>query len=337
MEKPEKNQENKQKIKLLVIAYYLRRETSEENPVTTPDLCGMLLSRGIKCDRRTLYQDIELLEEFGFPMGKKHVGHAMGYYYKGPLPTEMELRFLYDAVEAANFLPREKADALQNKIARFSDRIGRGALLEDSLHFNRVTRTEESVFDNVKRLGDTIVARKRLGFRYFDLNENRERVFRKLGRRYLVDPIALVYNESNYYLTVYSEKYDAFNIYRVDRMADIEMLPEPVSEKAISMRGKIGSYTAQMFRMFGGEPADVSLRFPDKLLGAVYDKFGMDVQVTRLAENVLEAESTVQLSPTFYGWVFQFGGEMRITGPGKAVREYRKVLKKTLASFSEEE
>lgn len=329
--------DNKQKIKLLVLVEFLRKETSDDMPITTMDMCKKLMEMGIKCDRRTLYQDIELLEEYGFPVGKKHVGHAMGYYYKGSVPNEMELRFLYDAVEAAGFLPRENADALQEKIVRLSTRLGRSRMLEDMLHFNQVVRTDESVFESVKTLGDAIFSRKRAGFRYFDLNENREKVYRKLGRRYLVDPIALVYNEGNYYLTVYSEKYDAFNIYRVDRMADIEILEEPVADKALEMRDKVSSYTAQMFRMFGGEPEDVSLRFPDKLLGAVYDKFGLDILVTRLADNVLEAESTVQLSPTFYGWVFQFGGEMRITGPAKAVREYRKVLKKALAGVSEGE
>ena len=328
-------QENKQKIKLLLIIEFLRKQTSAESPVTTKDMCQKLMEQGIKCDRRTLYQDIELLEEYGFPVGKKHVGHAMGYYYEGTMLNETELRFLFDAIEAAGFLPREQADALQKKITVMAAQLGSRSLPRDLLHFNEVIRTDAAVFKNVKIIGDTIQNQTRLGFRYFDLNEKRERIFRKLGRRYLVDPIALVYNEGNYYLTVYSEKYDAFNIYRVDRMADLEILEEPIAQKALSMRENVGTYTTQMFRMFGGEPEEVSLRFPDKLLGPVYDKFGLDINVTRLADNVLEAESTVQLSPTFYGWVFQFGGEMRITGPSKAVKGYRKAVKKAFSGSLE--
>lgn len=325
--------ENKQKIKLLVIVEHLRKETDADHPITTKNLCRILIEQGIKCDRRTLYQDIELLEEYGFPVKKVHVGHAMGYYYDGTLFDETELRFLADAIEAAGFLPREQADALQRKISMMAAQLGRN-LPRDLLHFNETVRTDAAVFSNVKIIGDAIQKHARLGFKYFDLNEDREKVFRKLGRRYFVDPVALVYNTGNYYLTVYSEKYDAFNIYRVDRMADIEEIEEQSAEKALTLRESVGAYTTQMFRMFGGEPEEVSLRFPDKLLGPVYDKFGLDITVTRLAENVLEAESTVQLSPTFYGWVFQFGGEMRITGPSKAVKGYNKALKKALTGIA---
>ena len=322
-------QENKQKIKLLLIMEFLKKTTSADAPVTTRDMCDKLMEQGIKCDRRTLYQDIELLEEYGFPVAKKHVGHAMGYYYDSARLSEIELRFLTDAVEAAGFLPREQADALEEKLAVIGKQMGL-ALTKEPLHFNETLRTDADVFKNVEIIGNAVLGNNRLGFRYYDLDENREKVFRKLGRRYLVDPVAVIYNESNFYLTVYNEKYDAFNIYRVDRMTDIDILDEPIAGKALTMRENVSAYTTQMFRMFGGETEEVSLRFPDKLLGPVYDKFGLDINVTRLDSNVLEAECTVQLSPPFYGWVFQFGGEMRITGPGKAVKGYRKALKKAL-------
>lgn len=329
--------ENKQKIKLLIIIEYLRKETDEENPVTTKNMCAMLARHGIKCDRRTLYQDIELLYQFGFPVGKKYVGHSMGYYYAGSVLNATELRFLFDSIEVAGFLPRERAEALQKKLTLMAEQLGNRPLPTDLLHFNEIKRTDTAVFENVETIGTALEQQKRIGFKYFDLNENQEKIFRKLGRRYLLDPIALIYNEGNYYLTVFSEKYDAFNVYRVDRMAEVQVLPEPVAEKALEMRKGIAAYTAQMFRMFGGESEEVSLRFPDKLLGAVYDKFGLDITVTRLAENILEAESTVQLSPPFYGWVFQFGGEMRITGPAKAVRGYSKAMKKAAEALAETE
>ena len=328
--------ENKQKIKLLLIMDLLRRETDGEHPMTTKDLCSFLLEKGIKCDRRTLYQDMELLAAFGFSVNKRYVGHSMGYYYEGARFTEDELRFLVDAAEAAAFLPASDAQALQKKIMALGTQLGLH-VSENALHFNTLKRTSSDVFSTVSVLGKAIDEGKRIAFKYFDLNEKHERVFRKLGRRYILDPVSIIYNDGNYYLTVYSEKYGASSVYRVDRMAEVETLEEPVRPEAVALRKATGQNISEMFHMYAGETEEVSLRFPDRLLGPVYDKFGDSIQVSRLSENVLEAEATVQLSPTFFGWLFQFAGEMKITGPAKAIRLYKKAVMKAAEPFLKEE
>ncbi len=35
-------------------------------------------------------------------------------------------------------------------------------------------------------------------------------------------------------------------------------------------------------------------------------------------------------SPTFYSWVFQWGGKIRIEGPDAAVEEYKEMARKAL-------
>lgn len=323
----EEKASNKQKIKLLLIMDYLRRETDAAHPVTTNAMIAYLKGLGISCDRRTLYQDIELFNGFGFEVKKKQVRHAMGYYLDRERLTAPEMRFLTDAVEAADFLPGGQAEKLKEKLIVLGESLG----LEpdgDALCFHERERTGVDVFESVRQLSACIAEKKRVGFRYFDLDENRERVYRKAGRRYLTDPAALVYNEGYYYLVVYSEKYDSLTTYRVDRMADVRALEEPVSEKALAVREGISERVRQTFRMYGGEPCKVKLSFPRKLLGPVYDKFGEGVAVRKTGEDEFEAQCEVQLSPTFYGWVFQFGGEMRVTGSARAMHGYEKAVRK---------
>ena len=55
--------EKGQRLKLLKLWEILRQETDETHPMTTPELLQRLADIDIKCDRRTLYADIQALNE----------------------------------------------------------------------------------------------------------------------------------------------------------------------------------------------------------------------------------------------------------------------------------
>ena len=73
--------------------------------------------------------------------------------------------------------------------------------------------------------------------------------------------------------------------------------------------------------MYGGQLQEITIQFENCLIGAVYDKFGEDTQMRRISEEVCEATVTVLISPTFWGWIFQFGGKMKIVSPDIIVNE----------------
>ena len=158
-------------------------------------------------------------------------------------------------------------------------------------------------------------------FLYYDLNEKRKKVYRKEGHHYVVEPIALVFNEDNYYLMVYSAKHDNTGTYRIDRMESVEIIEEPLCEKAVSLRGTMPEHTEQTFKMFAGPVEDIVLQFPPNLIGPVYDKFGEDTQMMRSGDHII-ASVKVQISPTFQGWVCQFGGEMKVLTPHFVKEKY---------------
>jgi hypothetical protein len=79
--------------------------------------------------------------------------------------------------------------------------------------------------------------------------------------------------------------------------------------------------------MFSGQIEDVTLEFDRCLIGAVYDKFGEHIQMTASSANKCTATIKVRISPTFWGWLFQFGNLMKITAPEKAISECAQRLK----------
>ena len=74
--------------------------------------------------------------------------------------------------------------------------------------------------------------------------------------------------------------------------------------------------------MFNGPQETVTLTFDDALINAMFDKFGEDIPMERVDEHTCRVTVPVRVSPIFFGWVFQFGDLMRVTGPEGIVKEY---------------
>jgi|GEM_PF-5889978 len=73
-----------------------------------------------------------------------------------------------------------------------------------------------------------------------------------------------------------------------------------------------------------GELEDVVLQFDRALVEPVFDKFGEDVPMMPVNDDTLAATVHVQISPTFFGWLAQFGGRMKVLSPDNVVAQYKK-------------
>ncbi len=319
--------DNKQKIKLLQLNEMLRQESDPEHPLRTVVICDKLKTFGISCDRRTLSKDIKVLREFGFDIKEKMIGHEKGYYVDQRGFSVAELKIMIDAIQAASFVTKDKTDDLVYRIATMGGTRKSDILKSNIVCFNTRKHTNEEIYSNVEVLEKALQEKTQASFYYFDLNEKGERVYRKEKKRYVVEPMALIFNEDNYYLMCFSSKYDGITNYRVDRMEDVQVEEEPVTPGAIIDDSDIAEYTKQAFKMYGGPVIDITLEFDDKLLGVVEDKFGEDVNVVRTGPDKLVASVQVQESPVFWGWLFQFGKQMKILSPESLVKQYKDRVK----------
>ena len=178
-----------------------------------------------------------------------------------------------------------KTNELISKIAALSSSNKAEVLKGNTVIFNSIKHSNESIYYNIGYLNEAIENNRQVSFNYYDLDEDASKVYRKNKERYVTDPMALVYNHDNYYLMTYSSKYDAIVNYRVDRMDSVEVEEKAVCSKAIIQTDNISSYTEQVFKMFGGPTKDIVLQFDSSLMGIIYDKFGEDVKMMRHNED----------------------------------------------------
>ena len=60
------------------------------------------------------------------------------------------------------------------------------------------------------------------------------------------------------------------------------------------------------------------------------DKFGMDIPVKNKNKTQFITKVNVCTSPTFYAWVFQWCGAVKITAPKSVVTEYQEMVRNAL-------
>ncbi len=307
--------DNVNKIKLLKIVGFLSTDSSQNMPATTNQIIDYLDSIGISCDRRTLYRDMNLLMDSGLGIEKTLVSRENAYYIENDALTLAELKILIDAVQAANFITPDKTSTLMEKLMAMAGTRKKEILRKNTIFYNNHKHSNEDIFDNIEKIEIAIQKKRQVSFYYFDLNEKHERVYRKDKKRYVTDPVALVYNEDNYYLVTYSRKYAETVNYRVDRMDTVEVEETSLCDEARIRKKRPHTYTEQVFKMYNGTTTDVILEFDRDLLGAVYDKFGEYLFIRRADEDKLRIKVTIQVSPPFWGWLMQFGGQMKIVSP----------------------
>lgn len=314
------------KMKMLALWEILKQDSDEYTPLTTNVICEKLRTRGIPCERKSVATDVALLKNHGYDVESKIVGRDRVYYVADRQFNVPELKIIIDALQAATFVTEGKTAELIEKVAALGG-SHRGAILKENIvHFNTRKHTNESIYFSVSELEQALLAHCQASFYYFDLNEKHERVYRKEQKLYIVNPAALVFLNDNYYLVCWSTEHERIVSYRVDRMEHVSMLDTPACAEAMIPEDQIAAFTKQTFSMFGGEPVTVTLRFANELMGVVYDKFGEDTPMVRVDEDTCSVTVTVQVSPTFWGWVFQLRGELQIVEPADLIDTYRSLL-----------
>jgi predicted DNA-binding transcriptional regulator YafY len=85
--------------------------------------------------------------------------------------------------------------------------------------------------------------------------------------------------------------------------------------------------------MFSGDVQWISLKFDNDLLNTAIDRFGHHAQMKRNDEHTFIADVEVQVSPTFFAWLFQFGKKVRILSPVSAQKQYVEYCEAVLQQY----
>jgi predicted DNA-binding transcriptional regulator YafY len=306
-----------QKLKLLYLLKILMEKTDTEHTLTVPEMIKELNKYNINAERKSIYDDIESLKTFGIDILCQK-SKTYNYYIASRTFQLAELKLLADAIASSKFITEKKSKQLIKKIGSLTSSHEAKQLTRQIYVAGRVKAMNEKIYYNVDIIHQAISNDNQISFKYFEYTLDKKKRYRNDGNKYTVSPYALTWDDENYYMISYYEKYEGITHFRVDKMTDIEILELESRKEEIN----IAEYTKKIFSMFVGEEETVRIQFDNSLLGVVIDRFGKDTVTYKIDDNSFMAILTVEISPPFWGWVFQFGNKARIASPENVKEEF---------------
>ena len=315
-----------QKLKLLYLMQMLLERSDENHPLTVQDMIDELSLHDISAERKSIYSDLEALRVFGLDIMQSK-GKSTGYYIASRDFELPELKLLVDSVQSSKFITHRKTLALIKKIEGLAS-VYDAQLLQRQVYVrNRVKSMNESVYYNVDEISGAISRDRKIRFKYFEFDINKQRRYRHGGKVYEISPFALMWDDENYYMLGYDQEAEKLKHYRVDKMTNIESAETERSGKELFAGMDMSSYSKQVFGMFTGSEQTVKLRFENRLAGAVIDRFGKEVMLIPDGNEHFTVSADIAVSPQFYAWVFGFGTAVEILSPDSARQELAQLAK----------
>lgn len=328
-----------QKQKLLYVMKFFMERTDEEYGVTVADILEYLEEVGIIAERKSIYSDIETLRDFGLDIVKSKVGKITLFSLASREFETQELKLLVDAVQCSKFITQKKSRELIRKIETLTSKNQANALHRQVIVANRVKTSNEEIYRNIDSISRAINNKKKISFYYTQWQVNRTgarkvvKVRRHDGRRYLLTPKALTWDDENYYLIAYDSNADLLKHFRVDKMENIVTEEARADSSKAVDKFDLAVYTKQVFGMYGGELVNVKLRFDDALIGVAIDRFSDKVFISPESDGTFILTADVMLSPQFFGWLFSLGGKARLVAPKAAKEQFAAYLAEVQKSY----
>lgn len=317
-----------QKLKLLYLMQILLEKTDEDHPMGITEMISELEKRGAGAERKSIYDDLELLRVFGLDI-VRCTGKTTRYYIASRQFELPELKLLVDSVQSSKFITHKKTLSLIKKIEGLTSAHNAQLLQRQVFVRNRVKSMNESVYYNVDEISSAINGDRVILFKYFEYTVALRRRLRREGADYEISPFALISDDENYYMLGFDAEAGLMKHFRVDKMLDIRHLDLPRRGKEVFSEIDMSAYSKSVFGMFGGRTENVRLRFSNHLAGAVIDRFGRDAVLVPDGSEKFTVTVSAVISQQFFGWVFGFGTDAEILSPGSVREEMKQKLSET--------
>lgn len=264
----------------------------------------------------TVLEDIHTLAKLkplGMEIALPKKGENIGFRCISRPFTSEEAIVLSNTVSTCAYINPEQKDTLQEKLEKLMSQNATDSMIETIIVDEREAYGASDVFETLRVAMKAIRSGQSMHFRYkYHLMNGEESV----SRLHEIDPIAIILSNGHYYIEALKHDEENSDIdplfYRVDHITDSSIFGSPVFNKELIRRlqANTSSTIKSKVDMYGEGPVrTLFLKVKGSHAKYVYDKFGHDLVFQHIDESdpknvVGYACIQVQLSPTFFRWLF---------------------------------
>lgn len=325
-----------QKLKIIYLMEAFQKKSDEEHPLTVNDLIHYLNNYGISAERKTIYDDIEMLRVYGMDIVSRREKPS-GFFLANRTFEMAELKLLVDAVQSSKFITQKKSRQLIHKLESLTSEYEAKKLQRQVFVGTRVKTMNESIYYNIDQIHEAISQNRQISFQYYEWTVSKEMRLKKDGERYLISPWGLIWRDENYYLVGLDERSGIVKHYRVDKMLRISIEKDPRSGEEMFRDFDAAQFATKTFGMFGGREVTVRLIFENHFVGVVLDRFGHDTMLRKVDEEHFTIHVRVNVSSQFFGWLAGLGSGAVLASPGSVREEYKEFLQKALNNYKDQQ
>ena len=302
----------------MLILDILREYSDSEHRLLQQDIIDLLKSKyGMDCERRAVKNNIVSLQEMGYDIVAKQ-----GYYLNTRDFTDAELRLLIDSIFTSSAISDKDAHSLVKKLERYSNKFFKAHVSHIHSASSGKNTDNQKVMDSIAVIDEAISKGRQIAFSYLQYGID-FKLHPKRDSKYVVSPYQIISNRGKYYLIANTSEYDNLANYRLDRIANIEMLEAKI-KPIKSLKGyenglNLKEYLAEHFYMFHGESIHIKLKAHESLMDNLVDSFGKEFRVEPAGDD--EIVVSLKCNPdTFFYWAMQYGLNIEVLEP-ESMRE----------------
>lgn len=303
------------RLLILNILNILKQYSDENHRLSQREIADILESEyDMAADRKAIRRSLLDLINCGYQIeysevirmipnpktGQPEESYIWSDFYLEREFTDSELRLLIDGLLFSRHIPYSQCKDLVEKLEGLSNVYFRSRVR----HIAKMPedRTDnKQLFLNIELLDEAISRCRKVSFHYLEYGVDKH-LYPKARpdgtvREYVISPYQMAAREGKYYLICNYDKYEDISNYRVDRIADIKILDEPIKpfDKLRWAGGRpldLTEYMKEHPYMYSSGNVRVKFRIVRAMISDVIDLFSSDVRFSDEDENGVTVTTT---------------------------------------------
>ena len=297
-------------------------ETDINTPIGAQEIIAQLENKyGIKgVERRSIYKDMALLESAGFGI-KRCTDKRKGWYTSERLFKDYELKILYDSIYNMKCITAENTKNILESLLSLTSERGRQRFYSQIILAMKNKTEEPELGGYIETIMEAIFCEKKVEFQYTEMDALMNRVIRREGKVYKLNPYVIYQSTNTYYLIGAHDNHDDPTSYRMDRIINLAIS----DEKWVSPQEKLGEKAEQVLQTYveksvdnyAGKEIKMVLEYiPGQITNNIlYDFAGKDIKVKKVADGKVQATFKKNDSVTLLGWLLGYCNMFKVIEP----------------------
>ena len=346
------------KLLPMLILDILRRKTDASHHLTQKQIGDLLLAEyDMSADRKSIRRNIDNLVDMGYDIefskctnrevkdaktGEIETTSAMSGVWLAKDFEDSELRLIIDSLLFSSHVPQSQLGDLIDKLVGLSSEYFEAHVK----HIHSVPSTlpaSAQLFWTIDQLDAAISAKRKVSFNYLDYGIDKKQHPRRRPdgtvREYVVSPYQMAAKDGKYYLICNYDKYDDVSNYRVDRIANVQILDEPLKPFS-ALQGSQGApldlakYVQEHVYMYSSATSRVRFRVVKRMAGDVINEFGLGVRFEDETDDYVTVSARVN-ERAAQQFAKNFAPDVLILEPKRLAEKVREEAAQTVAAYEE--